>query len=86
MANMNMIIHDMEGEIEIGDTFKQSQVPQRQPPPDLRPRRRQSDVEPGLVQGEGLRRRRAGPLPERRRLPRQQGRLGLGAAHPRVPE
>jgi len=22
MANMNMIIHDMEGEIEIGDTFK----------------------------------------------------------------
>ena len=24
MANMNMIIHDMEGEIEIGDTFKNS--------------------------------------------------------------
>ena len=22
MANMNMIIHDMEGQIEIGDTFK----------------------------------------------------------------
>jgi type I restriction-modification system DNA methylase subunit len=22
MANMNMIIHDMEGEIEIGDAFK----------------------------------------------------------------
>lgn len=22
MANMNMIIHDMEGKIEIGDTFK----------------------------------------------------------------
>jgi type I restriction enzyme M protein len=24
MANMNMIIHDMEGQIEIGDTFKNS--------------------------------------------------------------
>ena len=23
MANMNMIIHDMEGEVEIGDTFKE---------------------------------------------------------------
>ena len=22
MANMNMIIHDMEGEIQIGDTFR----------------------------------------------------------------
>jgi len=22
MANMNMIIHDMEGQIELGDTFK----------------------------------------------------------------
>ncbi|MBH0177235.1 MAG: SAM-dependent DNA methyltransferase [Nitrospira sp.] len=29
MANMNMIIHDMEGEIEIGDTFKNPKFRQR---------------------------------------------------------
>jgi type I restriction enzyme M protein len=27
MANMNMIIHDMEGQIEIGDTFKNPKSP-----------------------------------------------------------
>jgi len=34
MANMNMIIHDMQGQIEIGDSFK-SKIPQRQPAADL---------------------------------------------------
>ena len=30
MANMNMIIHDMEGQIEIGDTFKNPKFRDRQ--------------------------------------------------------
>ena len=71
MANMNMIIHDMEGTIEIGDTFKNPKF-RRQPPADVRPRRLEPHVEPGLVQGRGLRRRRAGPLPAGRRLPGAQ--------------
>ena len=45
MANMNMIIHDMEGKIELGDTFKNPQfrtllvnglywtIKQEKPPP-----------------------------------------------------
>ena len=40
MANMNMIIHDMEGRIEIGDAFKNPSAPRRkkQQAPNLRPR------------------------------------------------
>ena len=45
MANMNMIIHDMEGEIQIGDTFRKPKVPPRQSSSDFRPRGRQSHVE-----------------------------------------
>jgi type I restriction enzyme M protein len=35
MANMNMIIHDMEGEIEIGDTLPQPKISQGKPSSDL---------------------------------------------------
>jgi type I restriction enzyme M protein len=49
MANMNMIIHDMEGEIEIGDTFKSPKFREKKQAESLRPRRVQSDVEPRLV-------------------------------------
>ena len=38
---------------------QEPQVPRGQPPADVRPRRLEPDVEPGLVQGRGLRRRRA---------------------------
>ena len=85
MANMNMIIHDMEGGDRDRRHLQESQVPRGQPPPDVRPRRLQSDVEPGLVQGRGLRCRRAGPLPAGSWVSRRAvGRLGLGAAHPRL--
>ena len=86
MANMNMIIHDMEGEIEIGDTFKN---PKFRKGNRLRTFDRvvdQSHVEPGLVDGEGLRCRRTGPISEGRGLSRPQGRLGLGADRPRESE
>ena len=86
MANMNMIIHDMEGQIEIGDTFKNPKFRKGNRLQTFDRVDRQSDVESGLVQGKRLRRRRARPLSQRRRLSRQQGRLGLGAAHPREHE
>jgi type I restriction enzyme M protein len=85
MANMNMIIHDMEGQIEIGDTFKNPKFRAGNKTPDVRSRRVQSDVEPGLVQGNRLRRRRTWPLPAGGGISRRAvGRLGLGPAHPRV--
>ena len=86
MANMNMIIHDMQGQIEIGDSFKN---------PKFRKGNRlqtfdrviaNPDVESGLVEGNRLRQRRAGSVSERRRLSRTQSRLGLGADHARVIE
>jgi len=88
MANMNMIIHDMEGQIEIWRHLQEPQIPQPAgQAAQLRPRRRQSHVEPGLVHRGRLRQRRARPLPRRGRLPRQiLRRLGLGAAHARQPE
>lgn len=45
IANMNMIIHDMEGQIEIGDTFKNPKFRDK----SGRLRSRKSYVEPGLV-------------------------------------
>src|SRR5262249_27407216 len=58
MANMNMIIHDMQGQIEIGDSFKN--------PKFRRGNRLQTfdrvvtnPMEPGLVDRKRLRRRRA---------------------------
>ena len=85
MANMNMIIHDMEGQIEIGDTFRN---------PKFRQGNRLQTFDRVVANPmwnqtgsrKGLRRRRIRSLPQRCGLPRQQGRLGLGAAHPRQPQ
>ena len=82
MSNMNMIIHDMEGQIELGDTFKKPKFREGQPTPDLRPRRGQSHVESGLVDRKRLRCRRVRSLSQRRWLSRPQSGLGLGADHP----
>ena len=69
MANMNMIIHDMEGKIEIGDTFRN---------PKFRKANRLQTFDRvvanpcgiRMVEGKGLRRRRTGPVSERSGLPR----------------
>ena len=66
--------------------LQKSEIPQRQSPPDLRPRDRQPNVESGLVEGDRLRQRRAGPFPQRRGISRPQSRLGMGADHARVAE
>ena len=58
--------------------LQEPQVPQGQPSPDLRPGGDQSHVEPGLVHGKGLRRRRAGPLSQGRRLSRAARPTGAG--------
>ncbi len=50
MANMNTIIHDMEGVIEIGDTFR-NPVPQSQPPANLLSCDSESYVESDPVHG-----------------------------------
>ena len=56
MANMNMIIHDMEGQIEIWRHLQEPEIPQQAgQAPQLRPCRRQSHVEPGLVHRSRLR-------------------------------
>ena len=86
MANMNMIIHDMQGQIEIGDSFKNPKFRKGNRLQTFDRVDRQSDVESGLVEGNRLRQRRAGPLSQRRRLSRPQSRLGLGADHARVIE
>jgi type I restriction enzyme M protein len=80
MANMNMIIHDMQGQIEIGDSFKN---------PKFRKGNRLQTFDRVIanpMEGNRLRQRRAGPLSQRRRFPGPQSRLGLGADHAREPE
>ena len=88
MANMNMIIHDMEGQIEIGDTFKNPKfrAEKKRQTPHLRPRYRQSLC--------GTRANTARPTTTTTnsgasrpgRFSRQVlRRLGLGPAHPSQP-
>ena len=80
MANMNMIIHDMEGEIEIGDTFRNPKFRQNN---RLRtfdrvvanPMWNQDWFIEKDYDADELDR-----FPQGRGLPRQQGRLGMGPA------
>ena len=86
MANMNMIIHDMEGVIEIGDTFKHPQFKVKN---GLQTFDRVLPIRCGIRTG----------LPKRITMPTSsdvfqrgglpgkiQRRLGLGAAHTRQSE
>jgi type I restriction enzyme M protein len=85
MANMNMIIHDMEGTIEIGDTFKN---------PKFRAGNRLQTFDRVVsnpmwnqdwFKEEDYDADELGRFPQGGRLPRRAvGRLGLGAAHPRL--
>ncbi len=70
MANMNMIIHDLEGVIEIGDTFKNPKFRVQEWAADLRPGGRQPDVEPGLVHARRI------------TTPTSSGRFPKGAGFP----
>ena len=87
MANMNMIIHDMEGQIEIGDTFKNPKF--RNKRGKLRtfdrvvanPMWNQDWFTENDYENDELDR-----FPPRGRFSRQIiRRLGLGAAHARQP-
>ena len=49
MANMNMIIHDLEGVIEIGDTFKNPKFRASERLQTFDRVMTNPDVEPGLV-------------------------------------
>jgi type I restriction enzyme M protein len=79
MANMNMIIHDMEGQIEIGDTFKN---------PKFRKSNRLQTfnrvvINPMWNQDWWTEKDYdADELDKRGWVPRPQGRLGLGADRP----
>ena len=89
MANMNMIIHDMEGQIEIGDTFKNPRF-RAEKSGKLRtfdrvvanPMWNQGEYTEADYDNDETR-----PLPRRGRLPRQiLRRLGLGPAPARQPQ
>ncbi len=86
VAQMNAIIHDMEVELARGDTMINPKFRdgERQ---DSWPRHRggQPDVEPAVRAGP-VRQRSVRPLPHRGRHHQRQGRLGLAAAHPGLPE
>ena len=88
MANMNMIIHDMEGQIEIGRHVQEPQVPPGRQA--ARPSTASSPIPCGTRIGSSENDYDAdefGRFPTGRGLPRQAvGRLGLGAAHVRQPE
>ena len=71
MANMNMIIHDMEGQIETGRHVQEPKVPRKGKLQDLRPRRDQSHVEPGLVRAKRITMPTSSAVSPGRRLSRQ---------------
>jgi len=84
MANMNMIIHDMEGTIEIGDTFKN---------PKFRAGNRLQTFDRVVsnpmwnqdwFKEEDYDADELGRFPQGAGFPGAVGRLGLDAAHPRV--
>ena len=86
MANMNMIIHDMEGEIEIGDTFRNPKFRKGNRLQTFdrvvaNPMWNQTEFKEKDYDADELDR-----FPKGAGYPGRQGRLGLDAAHPREPE